>query len=102
MSVLIIFSKKTADGGDRRRHGHAAVASPSRATTFSHSYVGEGKVRRGTKDLDAAGITLESTRDISISGYVFSGLRPKALVVKGQPSRRVVFAGNVLSDASGE
>ena len=69
---------------------------------FSNSYIGEGKVRRGTKDLDAAGITLEGTSDVSISGNVFSGLRPKALIVKGQPSRRVVFTGNVLTDATGE
>ena len=69
---------------------------------FSNSYIGEGKVRRGTKDLDAAGITLEGTSDISIAGNVFSGLRTKALLVKGQPSRRVVFTGNVLTDATGE
>ena len=28
--------------------------------------------------------------------------RPRTLAVKGQPSRWVVFAGNILTDASGE
>ncbi len=66
---------------------------------FSNSYVGDGNLRRGTNDLNAAGMTLSGTSDIVISGNLFSGIRPKAVDLQGEPSRRVLFANNVLTDA---
>lgn len=63
---------------------------------FSNSYVGDGKVRRGTEDLAAAGLVLESTNDVAISGNVFAGLTEKAVTLVGD-SRGIVFANNVLS-----
>ncbi|HUG71079.1 MAG TPA: right-handed parallel beta-helix repeat-containing protein [Pirellulaceae bacterium] len=66
------------------------------ANNFSNSYVGEGKVRRGTEDIAAAGLVLDATQDVSISGNVFSGLTTKAVELVGE-SRGIVFANNVLS-----
>jgi len=65
---------------------------------FSDDYVGGGKVGRGDKNRPIGGLVLESTSDLSISGNVFSGVRPKAVAVKGSPTRRTVFANNVLTD----
>jgi hypothetical protein len=69
---------------------------------FSDSYLGGGKVKRGAKDLAAAGLKLEGTSDVAVSGNVFAGVRPKALEAAGEASRRVLFAGNVLADAEGD
>lgn len=69
---------------------------------FSNSYIGAGAVKRGTADLSAAGITLEGTSDVVISGNVFSGLTEKALILAGPPSTRVAFTGNVLTDVEGD
>lgn len=63
---------------------------------FSNSYVGEGKVRRGTEDLAAAGLTLEGTSNVTISGNLFADVKPKAVSAEGEPSRGILFADNVL------
>jgi len=63
---------------------------------FSNSYIGEGKVKRGTQDQAASGIVLEGTKQIVITGNVFSGLTTKALELKGAPSKQIVFANNLL------
>ncbi len=68
---------------------------------FSNSYIGEEKVRRGTEDLAAAGLVLESTKDVSISGNVFSGLTTKAVTLIGE-SHGIVFANNVLRDVASD
>lgn len=65
---------------------------------FSNSYIGGGKVRRGTRDLAAAGLTLEGTSDVTITGNLFASVKPKAVALEGAPSRRIVFTGNVLTD----
>jgi len=78
--------------------GRIAVAGNS----FCNSAIGGGDVRRGTNDLAAAGVTLEGTSDIAISGNVFSGLTESALILAGEPSTRVAFTGNVLTDVSSE
>lgn len=65
---------------------------------FSNSYLGDGRVKRRENDRAAAGIVLEGTRDIAITGNTFSGLTTKALSLVGEPSRRILFAGNVLTD----
>lgn len=45
---------------------------------FCNSYIGDGQVKRGTNDINAGGIILEATRDITIVGNSFSGLVPAA------------------------
>jgi hypothetical protein len=68
---------------------------------FCNSYIGEGKIRRGTKDMAAAGIVLEATSSIGISGNVFSSTTTKAVELKG-PSDGVVFGNNVLTDVESD
>ena len=53
-------------------------------------------------DLAASGITLNGTSDVAVSGNVFSGVTPKALAVEGDPSRRVLFSNNVLTNTACE
>jgi hypothetical protein len=69
---------------------------------FSNSFIGEGKTRRGADDPAAGGLVLEGSSDIGIAGNVFAGVRPKALAVEGKPSRRVLFAGNLLTDTTSD
>jgi hypothetical protein len=69
---------------------------------FSDSTIGPGTVKRGTDDLDASGIILHGTSDIAVSGNVFSGVTPKAIAIAGDPSRRVLFSNNVLTDTAGD
>jgi parallel beta-helix repeat protein len=65
---------------------------------FSNSFIGDGQVKRGTNDLAAAGIALEGTSDVTISGNVFSGLTTPAVALEGAASQRIVFGDNVLTD----
>ena len=69
---------------------------------FSNSYIGDGKVKRGTNDLAAAGMVLNGTSAIAVTGNLFSGLRPKALSLEGQTSKRVLFTDNVFVDTAGD
>ncbi len=69
---------------------------------FCNSYIGEGKVRRNTDDLMAAGIQLESTNNIAISGNVFSSLQTKAVSVSDAQPKSVLFSNNVLVDVESE
>jgi hypothetical protein len=45
---------------------------------------------------------LAGTSDIAISGNSFSGLTTKALTLEGEPSKRVLFSGNVLTNVESE
>jgi len=47
-------------------------------------------------------LTLEGTADIAISGNLFSRVGPKAVAIKGEATRRVLFAGDVLSEVSSD
>jgi hypothetical protein len=69
---------------------------------FSNSYIGEGKVKREANDLAAAGMVLNGTSGIAVTGNLFSSLRPKALTLEGAVSRHVLFSDNVLVDTTGE
>jgi len=69
---------------------------------FSNSYLGDGKVKRAANDLTAAGMVLDATSDVTVVGNLFSSVRPKALTIKGQPSKRVLFSDNVLVDVSSD
>jgi ribosomal protein L32 len=88
--------------------GHAlAIRSNSGRITvtgnnFSDSYIGGGKVKRGTDDRKAGGMIVCETSDVAVVGNVFSGVRPKALAVEGELSKRVVFTNNILTDAESD
>ena len=69
---------------------------------FSNSYIGDGKVKRKTDDILAAGIVLHSTSDIAVVGNLFSSVCPKALAIEGEPSKRVLFTDNVLVDVESD
>ena len=66
---------------------------------FSNSYIGAGRKKN---DRAAAGITLAATSDVAISGNVFSSVRPKAVEVRKEPSRRILFTDNVLTDVESD
>lgn len=68
---------------------------------FSNSYIGNGKVKRRTNDLKAAGLTLDKTRGIAVSGNVFSSVRPKAVEVI-EPTTHVIFGNNLLIDVESD
>ncbi len=68
---------------------------------FSDSYIGMDQTKR-VDDLNAGGMVLEGTSDICVVGNLFSSVRPKALELKGQPSRRVNLSGNVFADVKSD
>jgi hypothetical protein len=75
--------------------GHALAIGPNSGritvtgNNFSDSYIGGGMIIVGTSD-------------VVITGNVFSGVRPKALAVEGEASKRVVFTNNVLTDVESD
>jgi hypothetical protein len=69
---------------------------------FSDSTIGAGAVKRRKNDLAASGLTLTGTSDIAIAGNLFSSVGPQAVAVGGEPSRRVLFTGNVLTEVTSE
>jgi hypothetical protein len=83
---------------DAVRVGPASGRVAVTGNSFCDSYIGEGKLRRGEKDRAAAGLVLEGTGDVAIGGNTFSGVRPKAVQLRGAASRRVALTGNVLTD----
>ena len=80
--------------------GPASARITVTGNNFSNSYIGDGQVKRGTDDMQAAGVTLEGTSDIAISGNVFSGLTEDALILTDPPSSRVILNGNVFADVA--
>jgi hypothetical protein len=64
---------------------------------FSDSYVGGGVILRRDTDRAASGLVLQETRDVAVSGNVFSGLSTDAVTVKGA-SERVVFTDNLIRE----
>lgn len=69
---------------------------------FSNSFVGGDTIKRKKNDLAAAGVTLESTSDLVISGNVFASVQPKAIETRGTPSRRILFGNNLLRDVTSD
>lgn len=69
---------------------------------ISDSYIGEGAVRRKLNDRLAGGLVLEGTTDVTVSGNLFSSVLPKAIEVRGEPSKRVAVTGNVLSEVTSD
>ncbi|MBI5760804.1 MAG: right-handed parallel beta-helix repeat-containing protein [Planctomycetales bacterium] len=66
--------------------------------SFCDSYIGEGALKRKIDDQLAGGIVLEGTRDVAVSGNVFSSV-PKALELRDPKSRHLLFSNNLLADA---
>ncbi len=64
---------------------------------LSNSYVGDGKIRRRENDMLAAGMTIEGATDVTVSGNLFSDVKPKALELVNDKARRILFANNVLT-----
>lgn len=85
-------------------HNRALVIGPASGriavsgNAFANTYIGEGKTKRPPATDPAGGIVLEGTSDIAISGNTFSDLKTDALTLTGAPSRRVLFANNVLTN----
>jgi parallel beta-helix repeat protein len=92
----------TINAKDALRIGPGSGRITIAGNNFANSYIGDGKVKRGAKDLAASGITLEGGPDLAISGNLFAGVRPKALETRGEPSRRVLFSSNVVVDADSD
>lgn len=92
----------TINAKDALRIAPASGRITVSGNSFSNSYLGDGKVKRGTKDLAAAGMVLEGTSDVAITGNLFAGVRPKAFELRGDPSRRILFSNNVLTDTEGD
>ena len=69
---------------------------------FSDSTIATGATARRKGDLAASGLTLSGTSDVAVSGNLFSGVGPRAVAVEGEPSRRVLFSDNVLTEVMSE
>lgn len=69
---------------------------------ISNSYIGETTVKRRVDDLAAAGITLDGASELAIVGNSFASVRPHAVELTDNPSKRVVFSSNVLTDVSSD
>jgi hypothetical protein len=88
--------------------GHALAIGPrsGRITVtgnnFSDSYIGGDELKRSSGDRKAGGMIIVGTSDVAISGNVFSSVRPKALSIEGEPSKRIVFTNNVLTDVESD
>ena len=88
---------------DALRIGPASGRIAVSGNSFCNSYIGDGAVKRGTNDLQAAGLVLAGASDVGISGNVFSGLRPKAFTLEGETAAaRVLFSGNITVDADSD
>jgi hypothetical protein len=83
---------------DALRIGPASSRITVTGNNFSNSYIGEGAEKRQKVDSAAAGIVLNATSDIAISGNSFAGLTTKAVTWEGEASKRVLFSNNVLTE----
>jgi parallel beta-helix repeat protein len=84
------------------RIGPASGRITVTGNNISNSYVGEDSVKRRVDDLAAAGITLDGASELAIVGNSFASVRPHAVELTNNPSQRVVFSSNVLTDVSSE
>jgi hypothetical protein len=92
----------TIMGGDALNIGPKSGRITVTANNFANSYIGEDKTKRSANDQAAGGMVLEGTSGITVVGNLFSGLRPKGLAVKGDPSNNVLFTDNVLIDVASD
>lgn len=91
----------TINAANAVRIGPASGRISVTGNTFGNSYLGEGKVRRNADDLGAAGLVLAGTNNISVTGNVFAGVKPKAVSADDATSR-VTFVGNTLTDVASD
>ncbi len=89
-------------GKDALRIGADSGRITVTGNNFSDSYIGDGKLKRGPADRAAAGIVLEGTDNIALVGNCFAGLKPKAITLEGDPSRRILLSENVFVDTETE
>lgn len=82
--------------------GPASARITVTGNNFCNSYVGEGRIQRGTEDIAAAGLVLESTSSIAISGNLFASTTTKAFELKGESSSGILFSNNVLTDVESD
>jgi len=82
---------------DALRIGRTSSRIVVTGNNFSNSHIGEDQQKRQKVDSEAAGIVLNGTSDIAISGNMFSGLTSKAITLEGEPSKRILFSNNVLT-----
>jgi copper-binding protein NosD len=87
---------------DALRIGPASSRITVTGNNFSSSFIGDGGQKREKVDSAASGIVLAGTSDIAISGNVFSGLTTKALSLESEPSKRILFSNNVLTDVTSD
>ncbi len=87
---------------DALRVGPKSARLTITGNNFSDSYIGNGKLKRNKGDRAAKGMTLESTKNLTVSGNVFSGVHPKAIELKGDPSRQILFSDNALIDTKSD
>ena len=71
--------------------GRIAVTGNS----FSNAHIGGGRRR----DDEAAGVVLDATRDVAVSGNTFTGLAAEAVKATGA-CERILVQGNVMADLS--
>ena len=70
---------------------------------FTNSYIGDGQHRRKLEHKDAiqldvgAGVLLEKTEDVIVSGNMFGGIDGKAVEGTGD-SKRISVTGNIVTD----
>jgi len=88
----------TISGGDALAIGPRSGRITVTGNNFSDSYIGDDNIKRSESDRAAGGMALSGTSDITVVGNLFSGVRPKALAIKGKPSNKVLFADNALVD----
>jgi len=82
--------------GEALRIGPGSGRITVAGNNFSNSYIGEGAVKRGQKQLTAGGVVLDGTSDIAIAGNVLAGLNPTGLNLTEKSSRRILFDGNLF------
>jgi len=86
----------TIMGKDAVRIGPESGRIMVGANTFSDSEIGGDKEARASGDLSAGGLVLEGTSDVGVVGNMFSDVQPGAMELRGDPSKRVNFSGNVV------
>jgi len=77
------------------RVGPASGRIAVTGNSFSNAHIGGGRRR----DDEAAGVVLDATRDVAVSGNVFTGLAAEAVKATGT-CERILVQGNVMTDLS--
>ncbi len=92
----------TIMGSDALRIGPGSGRITVTGNNFSNSFIGDSAVKRQANDLAAGGLVLDGTRDITITGNVFSGLQPKAVALTDNKSEGIIFGLNQIVDCTSD